>query len=119
MLMLVTLIGIAIVATAQNQQPSADQRIKQLEDKVAVLQDHLLRLETSLPAFGSAISPAGLGDPLLSLRAFQNSVTILHQQRSELLKQYTPEHPKVRALDLRIEFLRSQLVDVAEQINAR
>jgi hypothetical protein len=98
---------IAFAAGAQNQ-PSPDQRIRQLEVKLAAVQDRVQKLETP---------SAAIGDPLLNLRAFQNSIDVLRLQKADLLRLYSPEYPKVRAIDKQIDFLRSEWAMVGQQID--
>lgn len=91
--------ALLLAACAQPPPPPPDlgsinQRLTRLEAQV----DSLERLLTNLP------SP-----PLRSRAEIVANVRALERQRAELLQKYTPAHPDVREIDLRLRLLRLQL----------
>jgi hypothetical protein len=80
--------------------PAIEERLRRLDERVTTLE----RLLTNLP------SP-----PLRSRAEIVKNIQSLEKQRAVLLERYTPAHPDVREIDLRLRLLRLQL-DMLDQV---
>ncbi len=74
--------------------PSIDQRVQDLEWRL----DALERYVTNMPSA-----------PLRSRAEIEANIHALEAQRVQLLLRYTPAHPDIRDIDLRLRLLRGQL----------
>ncbi len=106
--------------SVERKSVEAETTLKFLDKQLPILKEKLENAEAALNNYrlkkGSVDLPIETKGTLDKVVAIDAQLTALKSQREELTRRFTPEHPRVAAVDAQIEQLNSELAKVDRKV---